>query len=340
MRALITGITGQDGSFLAENLLEKGYDVYGLVRRTSAGSYGRIEHLTEKVTLLDGNLRDMDSIRRALKISHPDEIYNLAAQSDVGVSFKCPDETFEVNWLGLGRLINCAREEGLTPRIYQASTSELFGEVKETPQSENTPFNPVSPYGHSKLRAHEDFVVRYREMRDMFIVSGILFNHESERRGEKFVTRKITRGLASIHLGIEDTLSLGNLNASRDWGYAKEYVEAMRLMLQQKTPSDFVISSGKTHSIREFALYTAKHLGMELKFEGEGVDEVGIDQHTGKVIIRVNPKFFRPNEVNTLKGNPSKAREMLGWVPKTDLEGLVKIMTNHDLKELKQSLKE
>ncbi len=330
MKALITGITGQDGSFLAENLLEKGYEVYGLVRRSSNNPLKRIEHIKNDLNLMYGNLRDYNSIDRAIKESKPNEIYNLAAQSDVGISFICLEETLEINYLGLGRIVNSIIENKLETKLYQASTSEMFGNVKEEPQTEKTVMEPVSPYGKAKLKAHEDFIVGYREKHNMFNVSGILFNHESERRGEHFVTRKITKSLIDIKKGNKEKLFLGNLDASRDWGYAKDYVEGMWKMLQQTIPRDYILSSGKTTTVREFARLAGNYLGMDLYFEGEGINEKGIDTNTGKTIIEVNPKFFRKNELHNLIGDNSKAKQELGWQPKTNLDELIRIMIDYD----------
>ncbi len=331
MRALITGITGQDGSFLAELLLEKGYEVYGLVRRCSNDPLKRINHIKSDINILYGNLRDVSSIERAVKESNPNEIYNLAAQSDVGISFKCPEETFEINYLGVGRVVNSARDHNKDIKIYQASTSEMFGNSEEEPQNEKTPMIPVSPYGKAKLKAHEDFIKGYREKHGMFAVSGILFNHESERRGEHFVTRKITESLAKISKGKQDKLFLGNLSACRDWGYAKDYVEGMWKMLQQDKPDDYVLSSGKTTTVRDFAQMAGNHLGMDLQFSEEGVDEKAVDVVSGKIVLEVNPQFYRPNELHRLVGDPSKAIRELRWEPKTSLNELIKIMIEHDL---------
>jgi len=332
MRALITGITGQDGSFLAELLLKKGYEVHGLVRRSSNDPLVRLEHIKPDLNILYGNLRDHASIERAIKEANPDEIYNLAAQSDVGISFKCPEETEEINYFGVGKVVNVAKDHNRNIRIYQASTSEMFGNVEETPQTEETLMRPVSPYGKAKLKAHENFVKRYREKYGVFVVSGILFNHESERRGEHFVTRKITKSLVKISKGQQEKLLLGNLSACRDWGYAKDYVEGMWGMLQQDAPEDYILASGKTATVRDFARTAGLHLGMNLQFEGEGVNEKGIDIETGKVIVEVNPRFYRPNELHRLVGDPSKAKRELGWEPKTSLEELIRIMIDHDQK--------
>jgi len=336
-RAFITGITGQDGSYLSELLLEKGYEVFGLVRRISHDATVRLGNLERegKVTLLDGNLRDIGTIQRALEIAQPDEIYNLAAQSDVGVSFRCPEETMEVNYYGLGRLVNAAMKQNPKVRIYQAATSEMFGSSKP-PQSEKTAFAPVSPYGESKLKGYQDFVEGYRKSHGLFICSGILFNHESPRRGVNFVTRKITSSLARIKLGLQETLELGNLEAKRDWGYAKDYVEAMWRMLQQDKPQDFVISTGISHKVRDFVNASAAALGVKLKWSGGGVDEVARDEN-GKVIVRVNPQFYRPVDVHYLLGDSRKAQRALKWKHSVTFEELVKLMTEADFAELSRN---
>lgn len=333
-KAFITGITGQDGSYLAEFLLEKGYDIYGLIRRTSLDPLMRIDHLAvpRRVKLLYGNLRDSSSIRRALEEVQPDEIYNLASQSDVGISFKVPEETFEVNYYGVGRLVNEAIRLNKKVKIYQASTSEMFGKTKPQ-QSEKSPFSPVSPYGEAKLKAHEDFVVGYRERHNIFVCSGILFNHESPRRGEHFVTRKTTISLSKIKLGLQDCLELGNLDARRDWGYAGDYVKAMWQILQQKKPDDFVIATGKSHTVRELVNATASALGIQLRWSGRGVNEVAKDNQ-GRIRVKINPAFYRPNEVYYLEGDSSKARRRLGWKPETSFEELVEMMILADLRNL------
>ena len=330
--ALITGITGQDGSYLAEFLVEKGYKVYGLMRRVSTDPLINIEqlHLDKKIELIYGDLRDINSVKRAIDESNPDEIYNLGAQSHVGVSFKCPEETFEINYFGLGRVVNEAMKKNPKVRIYQASTSEMFGDTKP-PQNEKSPFRPVSPYAEAKLKAHEDFVVGYRKRHGLFICSGILFNHESPRRGKHFVTRKITHSLAKIKLGLQDHFELGNLDAKRDWGYAKDYVEAMWLMLQQETPQDFVIATGESRTVREFVEAAAKVLKMKIKWRGKGLKEVALDEN-GKVILRINKKHYRPAEVNYLLGNASRAEKILGWKPRVNFNQLVEIMVEADLK--------
>jgi GDPmannose 4,6-dehydratase len=334
-RALITGITGQDGSYLAEFLIKKGYEVYGLVRRTSNDPLMRIDDLSihGKIKLVSGSLRDLNAVSRVMDQVVPDEVYNLAAQSHVGVSFDCPEETLDINYYGVGRVVNEAIRVNPKVRIYQASTSEMFGKSKP-PQNEETPFQPVSPYAEAKLKAHEDFVVHYRE-KGYYICSGILFNHESPRRGSHFVTRKITISLAKIKLGLQDNMELGNLDAKRDWGYALDYVEAMWLMLQQDKPNDFVIATGKSHSVREFVELAAAELGIGISWSGSGLEEKGMDKLTGKVIVKINPKFYRPAEVDFLLGDATKAKEMLGWEPKTDLRALVSMMVKADEAALK-----
>ena len=334
-KALITGITGQDGSYLAELLLEKGYDVHGMVRRSSVDFRARIAHLEgrEHFHLHYGDLGDSMSIMNIVATVRPDEIYNLAAQSHVQVSFEVPEFTADVDATGVLRVLEAVRLCGLidTCRIYQASTSELYGKVEEVPQNEQTPFHPYSPYAVAKQYGYW-IVKEYREAYGMFCCSGILFNHESERRGETFVTRKITLAAARIAQGKQDKLYLGNLSSLRDWGYAKDYVECMWLMLQNDKPDDFVIATGVQHSVREFAKLAFHHAGIELRFEGEGLDEKGIDEATGRVIIEVSPDFYRPTDVVNLWGDPSKARRELGWDPqKTSFEELVKLMVDHDM---------
>jgi GDPmannose 4,6-dehydratase len=331
-KALITGITGQDGSYLTEFLLEKGYEVYGLVRRTSTNSFGRIQSFVdrEKVKLFYGNMRDVGSIERAVEKIRPDEVYNLAAQSHVGISFDCPEEVYEVNYYGVGRLVNAVMQTNQNARIYQASTSEMFGS-SAPPQNETSSFQPVSPYAKAKLKAHEDFVTGYREKHGIFVVSGILFNHESPRRGENFVTRKITLGLSRIKARKQNILKLGNLNAKRDWGFAGDYVKAMWMMLQQDKPEDYVIATGVVHSVRDFIHAAAKTLNMKIIWEGTGKDEVGKDEQ-GKVIVVIDPTFYRPIETNALIGDRSKAERILNWKPEIDFEALVRMMTEADYK--------
>ncbi len=335
-RALITGITGQDGSYLGELLLSKGYTVYGLVRRSSNDPFVRLRHLKDQVRIVYGNLRDTGSLERALAEAKPDEIYNLAAQSDVGISFKCPEETEEINYYGVGRLVNAATRFNPKVRIYQASTSEMFGKTKP-PQNESSPFQPVSPYGEAKLKAHEDYVVGYREKHGLYICSGFLFNHESPRRGEHFVTRKITISLAKIKLGLQDHLELGNLDAKRDWGFAGDYVELMWKMLQQKKPADYVIATGESHTVRDFVNAAAQALGMELRWSGKGLKEVAKNEK-GKVIVKVNKDFYRPAEVDYLLGDSSKAEKLLKWKPKTSFSELVRIMAEADLSQLAKNI--
>ena len=334
-KALITGVTGQDGSFLSEFLLGKGYEVHGTIRRSSVDYRERIAHFegNPNFHLHYADLGDSMSLIQVIGKVRPDEIYNLAAQSHVQVSFDSPEFTANVDATGVLRILEAVRLCGLadTCRIYQASTSELYGKVEEVPQNENTPFHPYSPYAVAKLYGHW-IVKEYREAYNMFCCSGILFNHESERRGETFVTRKITLAAARIAQGKQDKLYLGNLSSLRDWGYAKDYVECMWLMLQNDKPEDFVIATGIQHSVRDFCYYAFMHLGIELEFVGEGADEKGIDKATGKVLIEVSPDFFRPTDVVNLWGDPSKAREKLGWNPqKTSFEELVKIMVDADM---------
>ncbi len=344
-KALITGITGQDGSFLAEFLLEKNYEVHGILRRSSTFNTGRIEHLylTEwvrdmkkkrAVNLHYGDMTDSSSLIRIIQEIQPDEIYNLAAQSHVKVSFDVPEYTAEADAVGTLRLLEAIRILGLEKktRIYQASTSELYGKVQEVPQKETTPFYPRSPYGVAKQYGFW-ITKNYREAYGMYAVNGILFNHESERRGETFVTRKITLAAAAIAKGRQDKLYLGNLSARRDWGYAKDYVECMWLILQQPKPDDFVIATGEMHTVREFCTLAFHYAGMELHWEGEGVEEKGVDDN-GRVLVEVDPKYFRPAEVEQLCGDPTKARTLLGWNPrKTSFEQLVKLMVENDLKD-------
>jgi len=347
--ALITGITGQDGSFLAEFLLEKGYEVHGIMRRSSSFNTARIEHLyldewvrdmkqKRTINLHYGDMTDSSSLVRIIQQVRPDEIYNLAAQSHVKVSFDCPEYTAEADAVGTLRLLEAVRILGMekTCRIYQASTSELYGKVQEIPQKETTPFYPRSPYGVAKQYGFW-IVKNYREAYGMFAVNGILFNHESERRGETFVTRKITIAASRIAQGMQDKLYLGNLNSLRDWGYAKDYVECMWLMLQHDTPEDFVIATGQYHTVREFCTLAFREVGIDLVWEGTGVDERGIDVRTGKALVEVDPKYFRPTEVDQLLGDPTKARTLLGWNPqKTTFEELVKLMVRHDMKFVKK----
>ncbi|MBA7511056.1 GDP-mannose 4,6-dehydratase [subsurface metagenome] len=331
-KALITGITGQDGSYLAEFLLSKGYEVYGIIRRASVFNTARIERIRNDINLFYGDLTDSSNLNRLIEKIAPDEIYNLGAQSHVKVSFEVPEFTAEVDALGALRLLDTIRETRIKTKLYQASTSELFGGYPDTiPQNENTPFCPRSPYAAAKLYAYW-VVNNYREAYDIFACNGILFNHESPRRGETFVTKKITKAVANIFKGKQDKLCLGNLNAKRDWGYAKEYVEAMWLMLQQDKPEDFVIATGKTWTIRQFVEFAFKEVNIEIRWVGSGINERGICKKTGKTLVEVNPRYFRPTEVDLLLGDSTKAKKKLNWSPKTPLEKLVKIMVRYDLK--------
>ena len=336
--ALITGITGQDGSYLAEFLLEKGYEVHGIHRRSSISNMGRIEHLLDKITLHDGDLTDSSSLIRIINRVKPDEIYNLAAQSHVQVSFDVPEYSGDVDALGTLRVLEAVRILGLTKKtkIYQASTSELYGKVEEVPQSETTPFHPYSPYAVAKQYAF--WMTReYREAYGMFACNGILFNHESERRGETFVTRKITLAAGRIAEGLQDHLELGNMDSLRDWGYAKDYVECMWLILQQDKPDDFVIATGEQHTVRDFTEKAFAVNGITLRWEGTGLEEKGYDAATGKMRVCVNPQWFRPTDVDNLWGDPTKAKTVLGWKPqKTSYEELICIMAEHDRKLAKQ----
>jgi len=333
-RALITGITGQDGSYLAEFLLEKGYEVHGITRRASISNTSRIDHLIENnsITLHDGDLSDSSSLIRIIGLIKPDEIYNLAAQSHVQVSFDVPEYSGDVDALGVLRILEAVRILGLEKKtkVYQASTSELYGKVEEVPQKETTPFHPYSPYAVAKQYGFW-IVKEYREAYGMFAVNGILFNHESERRGENFVTRKITLAAGRIAEGIQDHLELGNMDSLRDWGYAKDYVECMWMIMQHDTPDDFVIATGEQHTVRDFTEKAFAANGMTVRWEGEGVDEKGYDAETGKLLVSVNPQWFRPTDVDNLWGDPTKAKTVLGWNPqKTTYEELVNIMAKHD----------
>ena len=337
-KALITGVTGQDGSYLSELLIEKGYDVHGIIRRSSVDFRERIAHLegNPQFHLHYGDLSDTSSLVKVIAAVRPDEVYNLAAQSHVQVSFDSPEFTADIDATGVLRVLEAVRICGLadTCRIYQASTSELYGKVEEVPQNENTPFHPYSPYAVAKQYGFW-IVKEYREAYNMFCCSGILFNHESERRGETFVTRKITLAAARIAQGKQDKLLLGNLDSLRDWGYAKDYVECMWLILQHDTPEDFVIATGVQHSVREFATLAFHHAGIELEWQGTGIDEKGIDKATGKVLVEVSPDFYRPTDVVNLWGDPSKAKKELGWNPtKTSFEELVRLMVDHDMKKV------
>ena len=341
-KALITGITGQDGSYLAELLLEKGYEVHGIIRRSSSFNTGRIDHLFNNPELHDkrfflyhGDLTDSSNLNRLLERIQPEEIYNLAAQSHVKVSFDLPEYTAEVDAMGTLRFIDAIKETGLRTRFYQASTSELYGKVQAIPQTETTPFYPRSPYGVAKLYAYW-IIVNYREAYNIYACNGILFNHESPRRGETFVTRKITRAVARIHHGLEETVLLGNLDARRDWGYAAEYVEGMWRILQQPEPEDYVLATGVTHTVREFAELAFREAGVELEWSGEGEKERGVDPKTGAVRVAVDPSYFRPTEVDLLIGDATKAKQKLGWEPKTTLPELVRMMVKADMERVRR----
>jgi GDPmannose 4,6-dehydratase len=336
-KALITGITGQDGSYLAELLLEKGYEVHGVMRRSSSFNTQRIDGIYEdphekdrRLILHYGDLNDASSLNRILRLVDPDEIYNLGAQSHVMVSFDTPEYTGEVTGLGATRLLEAIREIDIRPRIYQASSSEMFGKVSETPQRETTPFHPRSPYGVAKVYAFW-MTVNYREAYGLYASNGILFNHESPRRGETFVSRKITRAVGRIQCGLQERFYLGNLDARRDWGYAKDYVEAMWLMLQQKEPDDFVIATGEMHTVREMCARAFARAGIELEWHGQGAEERGIDRRTGLVRVEIDPRYLRPTEVDELLGDATKASEKLGWKPSTTFEQLVDLMVDADL---------
>jgi len=339
-RALITGITGQDGSYLAELLLEKGYEVHGIIRRSSSFNTGRIDHLygdpkfdKAKMQLHYGDLTDSSNLNRLLEKIQPNEIYNLAAQSHVQVSFEVPEYTAEVDGIGTLRLLDAIRETKIETKFYQASTSELYGKVVETPQSETTPFYPRSPYGVAKLYSYW-IVKNYREAYDLYACNGILFNHESPRRGPTFVTRKITRAVAAIEKGKQEKVLLGNLDAKRDWGFAGDYVEGMWRMLQQETPDDFVLATGVTVTVRDFVDQAFQVVNKKINWEGEGVDEKGIDADTGKVLVEVHPDYFRPTEVELLLGDATKAKIELGWEPKVLLPELVEMMVKSDLEDI------
>ena len=331
-KALITGITGQDGSYLAEFLLEKGYEVHGITRRASISNTARIDHIIDKITLHDGDLSDSSSLIRIISMVQPDEIYNLAAQSHVQVSFDVPEYSGDVDALGVLRILEACRILGLEKKtkVYQASTSELYGKVEEVPQRETTPFHPYSPYAVAKQYGFW-ITKEYREAYGMFAVNGILFNHESERRGENFVTRKITLAAGRIAEGLQDHLELGNMDSLRDWGYAKDYVECMWMILQHDTPEDFVIATGEQHTVRDFTEKAFAANGITIRWEGEGIDEKGYDAETGKMLVCVNPQWFRRTDVDNLWGDPTKAKTVLGWNPqKTSYEELVEIMAKHD----------
>ena len=337
-KALITGITGQDGSYLAEFLLEKGYEVHGIVRRASISNTARIDHLMGKIKLHDGDLSDSSGLLRIVGEIKPDEIYNLAAQSHVQVSFDAPEYSGDVDALGVLRILEAVRVCGLTEscKVYQASTSELYGKVEEVPQRETTPFHPYSPYAVAKQYGFW-IVKEYRDAYNMFAVNGILFNHESERRGENFVTRKITLAAGRIAEGLQDHLELGNMDSLRDWGYAKDYVECMWLIMQQEKPEDFVIATGVQHTVRDFTEKAFAANGINIRWEGTGLEEKGYDAETGKMLVCVNPQWFRPTDVDNLWGDPTKAKTVLGWNPqKTSYEQLVEIMAKHDRKLAKR----
>jgi GDPmannose 4,6-dehydratase len=329
-KALITGITGQDGSYLAELLLEKGYEVYGMVRRSSTESFERLEHIKDSINLVEGDLLDQLSLINIIEESRAEEVYNLAAMSFVPTSWKKPLLTGDFTGLGVTRMLEAIRHVNPKIKFYQASSSEMFGKVKETPQTENTPFYPRSPYGVAKVYGHF-ITINYRESYDMYACSGILFNHESPRRGFEFVTRKVTNAVARISLGLQDELRVGNLNAKRDWGYAGDYVRMMWLMLQQDTPDDYVIGTGETHSVRELIEIAFSFVGTRLKWEGSGIDEKGYDSGTRKCVVRLDPKFYRPAEVDLLIADPSKAKEKLGWKPEVTFRELIEMMVRSDV---------
>ena len=337
-KALITGVTGQDGSYLSELLLEKGYEVYGLMRRKSVVDYGNVEHLKDKIHFIYADMTDLPSLIHAMKISQADEVYNLAAQSFVGTSWEQPLATADIDALGVTNMLEAIRTIKPEARFYQASTSEMFGKVQEMPQTEKTPFYPRSPYGVAKVYGHW-ITKNYRESYDMYACSGILFNHESERRGLEFVTRKITDAVARIKLGVQDCLELGSMDAKRDWGHSKDYVKAMWLMLQQEQADDYVIATNETRTVREFVETAFSHVDISLEWKGNGVDEIGIDKVTGKTIVRVNPKFFRPAEVEVLLGNPEKAEKALGWEREISFSELVKRMVDNDMKLVQKEIK-
>lgn len=329
-RALITGINGQDGSYLSELLLEKGYEVYGILRRKSVVDYGNVAHIKDKIHFIYADMTDVVSLINAMRISQADEVYNLAAQSFVATSWEQPIATAEIDAIGVTNLLEAIRIVNPKARFYQASTSEMFGKVQAIPQDETTPFYPRSPYGVAKLYGHW-ITKNYRESFDLYACSGILFNHEGERRGKEFVTRKITSTVARIKLGLEECLELGNMDAKRDWGHSKDYVRAMWLMLQQDAPDDYVVATGETRTVREFVQIAFEKAGIEIEFSGTGVDEIGKDKATGKVLVKVNPKFFRPAEVELLIGSPKKAEEKLGWKREISFDEMVERMVKNDL---------
>ncbi len=337
-KALITGITGQDGSYLAELLLENGYDVYGIMRRKSVVDYGNVDHIKNKINFIYADMTDIVSLISAMKISQADEVYNLAAQSFVATSWEQPIATADIDALGVTNMLEAIRIVKPTARFYQASTSEMFGLVQEIPQKETTPFYPRSPYGVAKLYGHW-ITKNYRESFNIYACSGILFNHESERRGKEFVTRKITDAVARIKLGVQEHLELGNMDSKRDWGHSKDYVKAMWLMLQQEQPDDYVIATNETRTVREFVETAFKHVDILLEWKNTGVDEVGIDKSTGRTIVKVNPKFFRPAEVDILLGNPSKAENVLGWKREIPFTQLVERMVNNDIRLVEEEIR-
>lgn len=337
-RALITGITGQDGSYLAELLLEKDYEVYGIMRRKSVVDYGNVEHIKDKLNFIYADMTDVVSLIRAMRISQADEVYNLAAQSFVATSWEQPLATADIDALGVTNMLEAIRTVKPEARFYQASTSEMFGLVQEMPQKETTPFYPRSPYGVAKLYGHW-ITKNYRESYDLYACSGILFNHESERRGLEFVTRKITDAVARIKLGVQDHVELGNMDSKRDWGHSKDYVHAMWLMLQQDAADDYVVATGETRTVREFVELAFGHVGIDVEWKGEGVDETGMDKATGKTIVTVNPKFFRPAEVDVLLGDPAKAEKMLGWKREISFSQLVERMVKNDLALVEKEIK-
>jgi GDP-mannose 4,6-dehydratase len=336
--ALITGITGQDGSYLAELLLEKGYQVYGIMRRKSVVDYGNVEHIKDKIKFIYADMTDIISLINAIKISQADEVYNLAAQSFVATSWEQPLATADIDAVGVTNMLEAIRTIKPSARFYQASTSEMFGLVQEIPQKETTPFYPRSPYGVAKLYGHW-ITKNYRESYGLYACSGILFNHESERRGKEFVTRKITDAVARIKLGVQEYLELGNMDSKRDWGHSKDYVKAMWLLLQQETPDDYVIATNETRTVREFVEIAFKHVGITVTWQGEGVNETGIDSITGKTIVKINPKFFRPAEVDILLGDPSKAEKALDWVREISFAELVERMVKNDMQLVEEEIK-
>lgn len=337
-KALITGITGQDGSYLAELLLEKGYEVYGIMRRKSVVDYGNVEHIKDKLNFIYADMTDVVSLIRAMRISQADEIYNLAAQSFVATSWEQPLATADIDALGVTNMLEAIRTVKPEARFYQASTSEMFGLVQEMPQKETTPFYPRSPYGVAKVYGHW-ITKNYRESYDMYACSGILFNHESERRGLEFVTRKITDAVARIKLGVQDHMELGNMDSKRDWGHSKDYVHAMWLMLQQDKADDYVVATGETRTVREFVELAFGHVGIDVEWKGQGVDEIGVDKATGKTIVTINPKFFRPAEVEVLLGDPAKAEKVLGWKRNISFSQLVEGMVKNDLALVEKEIK-